>query len=89
MFSIFSLISTLNIFYFVFLSFCTQLIKNFWGIKYSWINNLAKYTNENTDLAFITNYLVIYLALYMIFAAVKGNDYYGYRSSCFTFYAMT
>lgn len=41
------------------------------------------------DLTFLVNWLFIAITLFGVYAAVKGNDYYGYRSSCFTFYAMT
>lgn len=41
------------------------------------------------DIDFLVNWWFIAFCLFGVFAAVKGNDYYGYRSACFTFYAMT
>jgi len=68
------------------------LIKDFDGLKYNWLNSFAAYTlqlDSEMDLSFLMNWLFIAFTLYAVYAAVKENDYYGYRSSCFTFYAMT
>jgi hypothetical protein len=90
--SILSFLLSINFLYLVLLQFLSQLIKDFDGLKYYWLNSFAAYTlqlDSEVDLNFLMNWLFIAFTLYAVYAAVKGNDYYGYRSSCFTFYAMT
>lgn len=90
--SFLSAFMSFNIFYMIMLNFCTALIKNFWGMQYNWMNTFAAKVlsnNEGMDIDFLVNWWFIAFCLFGVFAAVKGNDYYGYRSACFTFYAMT
>lgn len=68
------------------------MIKDFDGLEYNWLNSFAldALNKESVmDLDIFVNIFFIGFCLYGVYAAVKGNDYYGYRSSCFTFYAMT
>ena len=46
-------------------------------------------SNGSFDMSFIIDWGFIIFAMFGVAAAVAGNDYYGYRSACFTFYAMT
>lgn len=91
MLSILSIFMSANIFYLIILQFCTALIKNFWGLQYNWMNSFASYAltqSSGMDIDFLVNWFFIAFTCYGVYAAVKGNDYYGYRSACFTFYAM-
>ena len=90
--AILAIFMSLNFYYLILIQFCTQIIEDFWGLQYNWLNDFAIYCNStdgSMDLSFLINWVFITFCLYGVYAAVAGNDYYGYRSSCFTFYAMT
>ena len=38
---------------------------------------------------YVLNGIYIVLSLYLLTCSTKGNDFFGYRYSCFTFYAVT
>lgn len=92
MLSILSGFMSANFFYLIMLQFCSILIKDFDGLEYNWLNSFAlQALNKDTvmSLEIFVNLCFVAFCLFGVYAAVKGNDYYGYRSSCFTFYAMT
>ena len=53
------------------------------------INSIEKDNQNAMGLEYILNLLYILISLYMLSCATKGNDFYGYRYACFTFYAVT
>ena len=53
------------------------------------INSIETDNQNAMGLEYILNLLYILISLYMLSCATKGNDFYGYRYACFTFYAVT
>jgi hypothetical protein len=53
------------------------------------INSIETDNTNAMGLEYIINFLFITISLYLLSCATKGNDFYGYRYACFTFYAVT
>lgn len=85
---IFTLMS-LNMYYMIFLNLIQTLVSGFDGLDYNWFNLWASTADAGSvDLTFLINWVFIGLCLYALYAAVKGNEFYGYRSACITFFSM-
>jgi len=62
------------------------------GSSVNYMNYLIDSIEDVTasmGLEYILNFIYITISLYMLSCATKGNDFYGYRYACFTFYAIT
>jgi len=46
-------------------------------------------SGSGISIEFVINWVFLGYALFLNIVTVKGNDVYGYRQACFTFYAMT
>lgn len=82
----------------VFVQIAIIFLSSFSSVKYesyNYLNMLVKkidsFNNSGSGISieFVVNWIFLAYALFLNIVTVRGNDVYGYRQACFTFYAMT
>jgi hypothetical protein len=82
----------------VFVQIAIIFLSAYSGVEYetyNYLNILCKQINSLNEsgsgisIQFVINWIFLGYALFLNTVTVKGNDVYGYRQACFTFYAMT